>query len=120
MINLQLQRLNDLTAEQKAKIQNRESIDVSEIQSELIAPMALEFKNSSHEAFFKYAEQFDIIPENIVLDADELAKTFESYKKDNPKIVESFESAFANIKSFHEQQKPINLGMRYIRQYSRS
>lgn len=109
MINLQLQRLNDLTAEQKAKIQNRESIDVSEIQSELIAPMALEFKNSSHDAFLKYAEQFDIIPENIVLDADELAKTFESYKKDNPKIVESFESAFTNIKSFHEQQKPLDL-----------
>ena len=42
MINLQLKRLNDLTAEQKAKIQNRESIDVSEIQSELISPMASE------------------------------------------------------------------------------
>jgi histidinol dehydrogenase len=109
MAQLQIQRLNDLTAKEIKKIQSREAIDVSEIHAELIAPMAEYFIKDSKEAFLEYAKKFDFIPDSIVLNSAELSDTFEKYNRENPKVVESFSHAHKNIKTFHEKQKPNDL-----------
>ncbi len=107
---LRSRRLKDLTKEERRAIIYRTSLPLKDIIEELVAPIYEEMLVSPNRTLEKYSDKWDgFTPKPLILERDDLKKSYKFFKKKEPQKIEAFEKAYENIKYFHKQQKPQEL-----------
>ncbi len=105
-----IQRLKDLSPSQRRAIMTRAALDLEQVRSQTILPMAAAMEKNTYEALRHYSLLYDkSFPEKPVLGKDELKAAFSRYQQQHPAELQAFSLAIDNIRAFHEKQRPVDI-----------
>jgi len=108
MKSLEVKNLSSLSKENKKEIIYRKSLNLEEVISKTIQPLASRFKKDTFLALKEASEKWDVYPDPIILEHKELKTALDKVNKKDKTIIPAFEKAMSNIREFHEKQVPQN------------
>ncbi len=104
---IEIQTLSSLSRQEYKNLLYRSSLNLDNVISGTIEPLAQAFRNHSYQALSDAAERFDGgLPQKPILTAEDLESAYNTVKSKSPEIIEAFEKAKENIQAFHEKQTP--------------
>lgn len=107
---LRICKLKDLSKAERQALIKRSHLNLQTILADTIAPMAKAIGQRGLAAIKEFALKYDgYFPEPLVLNKEELYKSYKNCITKRPKEIEAFSLAWENIRKFHEAQIPENL-----------
>jgi len=114
MPEISFHRLSTLTAEQRAGLMRRAQADLGPV-IEKVRPIIEAVRTEGDAALVRFAREFD----KSEIDAGSIraseAEFDAAFKAVEPEVIEAIEFAIANIRAFHEEQKPPAMSLKEIR-----
>ena len=105
-----IKQLSELEKSDRENIIYRKSLPVAEIIDTVIKPIAKDIIENPKKALLHYTKKFDgVIPDPLLLEADDLEKSYNRVKEQKPDVLKSFNQAKENITEFHQKQVPSDL-----------
>lgn len=121
---LKTDRYATLTAAEKAALFSHSALNLNEIRSNTIEPLAAEFQQNAYTALKNALQRFEgNVPEMLVLGECDMADAAARVAKTQQETLAAFRLAAANIENFHELQRQRNfsadiagneLGVRFV------
>ncbi|HVW91581.1 MAG TPA: histidinol dehydrogenase [Devosia sp.] len=114
MPDISFHRLSTLTAEQRAGLMRRAQADLGPV-IEKVRPIIEAVRTEGDAALVRFAREFDkseIGSGSIKASEAEFDAAFRAVE---PEVIEAIKFAIANIRAFHEEQKPPAMSLKEIR-----
>ncbi len=93
-------------------IEHSSGLNLEKIIQDTIVPVYKKHQKSALKTLKFYTKQWDgFIPENFILDKQNLKIAYDKLQKDQPKVLQAFKQAYKNLYTFHKKNKPQNFRM---------